>query len=258
VKIPVMGRFRLNFLRCRAFTMIELLVVVAIIGLLSGLLLPALSQGKTRAQAATCRKNAQQIAYAFLMYLDDNTDIFPTAAARSTLGAQPEDWIWWQTEKSGSGTSAMRNPARGSVVQHLGNYDTRYFRCPTDKYAVKREIAWRENPGSEQFFYSYSLNAHSDHGMASYISRDRAMVFLNRISAVRNPSSKIMLAEEKGGPSDGPGSASIDDGRWVPPGYPLSVRHSGRANVAFADGHVESVRRDFADSANPEHYAPDL
>jgi prepilin-type processing-associated H-X9-DG protein len=91
--------------------------------------------------------------------------------------------------------------------------------------------------------------------MASYFSKDRSMVFLNRLGRVLKPAQKIMLAEEKGGPSDGPGSASIDDGRWVPPGYPLTVRHSGRANVTFADGHVEAVKREFADSDHPEHYA---
>jgi prepilin-type processing-associated H-X9-DG protein len=49
----------------------------------------------------------------------------------------------------------------------------------------------------------------------------------------------------------------IDDGRWLPPGYPLSMRHSGRANVVFADSHVETVRREFADSSHPEHYDPE-
>ena len=46
----------------------------------------------------------------------------------------------------------------------------------------------------------------------------------------------------------------IDDGRWVPTGYPLTSRHAGKANVTFADGHVELVHRSFADSDHPEHY----
>jgi prepilin-type N-terminal cleavage/methylation domain-containing protein/prepilin-type processing-associated H-X9-DG protein len=240
------------------FTLIELLLVLAIMSILSSLLFPTLARGRAKAQNAACRNNVRQIAGAFMMYLDDNRDTFPTAAARSTLGAQPEDWIWWQTERPANGAPLMRNPARGSVVRHLGNYDTRYFRCPTDKYAVRREIAWRENPENEQYFYSYSLNAHSEQGMASYISKDRSMIFLNRLASVQNPSQKIMLAEEKGGPTDGPGSASIDDGRWVPPGYPLTVRHSNRANATFADGHVETVPREFADSSRSEHYIPGL
>ena len=150
----------------------------------------------------------------------------------------------------------MRNPARGAVVRYLSGYDTRHLRCPLDRSAEARETLWRNNPGTEQYFYSYSLNAHSDMGMASYISRDRFMKLLNRVTAVRNPSGKIMLAEEKGATDDGPGSALINDGRWVPPGYPLTSRHNDNANVAFADGHVERVPFDFASSRHPERYDP--
>jgi prepilin-type processing-associated H-X9-DG protein/prepilin-type N-terminal cleavage/methylation domain-containing protein len=237
------------------FTLVELLVVIAILAILTALLLPALSRGKAGAQSAVCIGHLRQLGYAFMMYLDSHGGIFPTAAARGPLGAHPEDWLWWQVEMS---ATTMRDPSRGSIVPYLGKYDTRLFRCPADKDAEGREIAWRKNPGNEQYFYSYSLNAASDRGMASYFSKDRSMMFLNRVSAVRNPALKIMLAEEKGGPEDGPGSASIDDGRWVPPGYPLTRRHSGRANVTFADGHVESVKREFADADHPEHYAPGL
>jgi len=236
-----------------AFTLVELLVVIAIIALLAALLLPALARGKARAHAAACGSNLRQLGYAFFLYLQDSDEVFATAAAHSALGAQPEDWIWWQAEAN---ASRMRDPSRGSIVPYLGKYDTRYFRCPADQDASARELAWRQNPGTEQYFYSYSLNAYSDRGMASYFSKDRSMIFLNRLRSVARPAQKIMLAEEKGAPSDGPGSASIDDGRWVPPGYPLTARHSGRANVTFSDGHVETVPRAFADSTHPEHYDP--
>jgi prepilin-type processing-associated H-X9-DG protein len=150
----------------------------------------------------------------------------------------------------------MRDPSQGSVVRYLSGYDTRHLRCPADRDAESREVLWRATPGVEQYFYSYSLNAHSDMGMASYISRDRRMIMLNRITRVRNPAGKVMLAEEKGGQGDGPGEAVIDDGRWTPPGYPLTRRHGGQANVTFADGRVESVSYDYANSAHPERFDP--
>ncbi len=76
---------------------------------------------------------------------------------------------------------------------------------------------------------------------------------------MRNPSQKIMLAEEPGSIAgwDSPdGGSIINDGRWVPGsstgrnGDPLTIRHGGKADVTFADGHVEAVTPDFGADAN--------
>jgi prepilin-type processing-associated H-X9-DG protein/prepilin-type N-terminal cleavage/methylation domain-containing protein len=240
------------------FTVLELLVVVAVIAVLAAVLLPALSRAENAGKAAACENNLHELGLAFMLYFQDNSDCVPSAALKSSLGPQPEDWIWWQVQRDPSGAVTMRDPAKGRIISELGGYNSKYLRCPADHDALDRQVLWQQSPGNEQYFYSYSLNGYNQHGMASYISKDRSVVFLNRFSAISHPAQKIMLAEEKGGPEDGPGSATIDDGCWQPPGYPLSSRHAGGANVTFADGHVARVPRDFADSSHPEHYVPGL
>ncbi len=60
-----------------AFTLVEMLVVIAIIGILAGLLLPALAGGKKRATRIVCENQLQQIALGFQSFAHDHGSKFP-------------------------------------------------------------------------------------------------------------------------------------------------------------------------------------
>lgn len=61
----------------RAFTLIKLLVVIAIVALLTGILLPALSAARESAKAAVCGANLRQVGVAFGLYTGDHDDLYP-------------------------------------------------------------------------------------------------------------------------------------------------------------------------------------
>ncbi|HEY9508632.1 MAG TPA: prepilin-type N-terminal cleavage/methylation domain-containing protein [Verrucomicrobiae bacterium] len=118
------------------FTLIELLVVIAIIAILAGMLLPALSKAKAKAQQISCMNNGKQIMLATLIYAGDFQDMFVPNEDDDSSSAPPGHvWVWGNAGKGGSAEfniEALKDPVRALLSPYLaGNY--KIYKCPGDK-----------------------------------------------------------------------------------------------------------------------------
>lgn len=202
-----------------SFTLIELLIVIAIIAILAAMLLPALNKARGSAKKSTCTNNLKQIGTFLNFYLDEFNGYYPAYA-------QDEVGTFWSSRLC-------------RLYQYRGDKDAAYSAFSKDQNITARcpvremdNEAYRTLKGGSHFWGMYGVNylyfAHSETGKSS---------LAKKVTRIKAPAQKIYAVDGR----------ELDAGEIASPvwskAYP-NGRHANQTNILHADFHVGSARWD--------------
>jgi len=257
------------------FTLIELLVVIAIIALLLGILLPALAAARATGRGTVCLSRMRQVAIGWQLYADSNNDIsVPGQVGRyadqtrnlynvgNGVQYRPR---WYVQMGAEAGFHALKSPSPDPAFEHSAQVGGEVFLCPeASEWTSTRNAPYGYNYqflGNARFlndleadgFVNFPRRTSTVDSAGTVLSADclgsaagkpRSVRLPNLSDGARHPQLLAM----------GGHAYSLDPPRLTPEGdfcdpqnpgaqhrSGPDARHGSKANVAFCDGHAESM-----------------
>ncbi len=232
----------------------ELLVVIATIGILAALLLPVLSRARSKAQSITCLARLKQLSLAGLLYTGDEQDRLPynlgtSEIKRSTASRRFINWtspvMSWELDSDNTNTVLL-------TLGGLGPYVTReasLYSCPKDAVVsdLQADAGWTRRTRSTSMNMMIGDAGEFTREGGNVNNPDYKQYF--KSTQIPRPAEIFVFIEEH--------PDSINDGyflnrahshKWMD--LPASW-HNGGANLSYADGHAEQHLWRYASTRPP-------
>jgi prepilin-type N-terminal cleavage/methylation domain-containing protein/prepilin-type processing-associated H-X9-DG protein len=220
----------------RAFTLIELLVVIAIIAILAAILFPVFAQAKEAAKKTSCLSGLKQTGTAYYMYAtdyDDNT--VPQEMGRIDVNGVTQSGGYWY-----------------NIIQPYVKSYALFYCADRNTTTLKNHLIGSSTTASlltvsQQHVLGYGFNdglaSDSGWGMSlqdvTTVEGDSYRPGKNS-SLIQTPAQMVAFGDTY----DTPGYSAAMDNAFSGADAPTStkmIRHSGKLNYAFADGHAKSI-----------------
>lgn len=212
----------------KKFTLIELLIVIAIIAILASMLLPALNNARSMAKRTKCIGNLRQLGVAFANYISDSNSYFPPY--------YQDDYslVWnWAHALNEDG--------------YLPN--NRVYFCPVSETTMSYKCSVINGEASCVRYpdlvypYLYIPYGYNYQGLGSnyakWHSSTATLLPTPRVSQIKNPSRKLILADSVNGTDRIRGTYVIGVDSNTTPAILIDDRHASGADVLWVDCHVE-------------------
>ena len=223
----------------RGFTMIELLIVIAVVAILASLLLPALGRAKERVRMLQCLNNLRQWTQAFSLYAEDS-EYIPREGHRRDGSVRVDNWasvyaptngdVWYNALPPYLSEPPASTYASLLTGQRPRFYENRLFHCPSARFPAGIEL---DNQAS------FSLVMNSKLIMPPATQPRYSIQF----STIQRPADTVAFLEARVNPSEyrvDLGQLNYDLGQPSAFASRFAARHRGDGNLAFCDGHVSS------------------
>jgi prepilin-type N-terminal cleavage/methylation domain-containing protein/prepilin-type processing-associated H-X9-DG protein len=201
------------------FTLIEVLIVIAIISILAAILFPVFARARENARRASCQSNLKQIALGVIQYTQDYDERLPSIEmGAGTNGGTTSDWILW--------SDAISPYLKSAQIFHCPSATNANTPGGTLPSVVQGRLAYGAASG-----LSLDSNVGCLCAFTQYVS------CASTLASFTNSSETILLGDRSD--TTGTYASYLDPGR--PDNFP-GTQHFGGGNIAFADGHVKWMR----------------